>query len=395
MDLLPTEQFLAYVRHDLNHLYEPNTLRRSPLAELFQVAGQVDAAERLKNILLAAVEGLKPDEDEPSQSRAWRIYDLLYFRYVLGYDRDRVANQLGFSPRQLSREQLTAIETLALRLWKTRPAAAVAPNQPAPSAPPAWLKDLPPEKYVDLSVTLQAVLDLVRPLARQWQVELIAPQPALPAGLILPHYALRHALLNLLGVCIPWAGGASLQITVEAYDQSARVGLLCSREQLGPLELGPKENHSLEIARTLIAQKNGMLELSVAPQSLSAALTLPVMEQLPVLVIDDNPDLLDLFRRYVQGTRYVILSALNPTAALQLAEKSPPRAIILDVMMPETDGWDVLMRLRENPRTSGLPVAICTILPQESLALSLGANAFLQKPVLPEDFIAVLDRLVS
>ena len=56
------------------------------------------------------------------RSRAsWLVYDVLFFRYVRGYAREAVANQLGISDRQLSREQRTAIETLALCLLETYP----------------------------------------------------------------------------------------------------------------------------------------------------------------------------------------------------------------------------------------------------------------------------------
>jgi len=72
-----------------------------------------------------------------------------------------------------------------------------------------------------------------------------------------------------------------------------------------------------------------------------------------------------------------------------------PQIIVLDVMMPQTDGWRVLSRLRQHPLTSNIPVIVCTILAQEALALSLGANAFLRKPVTRQAFLAALDRQVG
>jgi CheY-like chemotaxis protein len=62
--------------------------------------------------------------------------------------------------------------------------------------------------------------------------------------------------------------------------------------------------------------------------------------------------------------------------------------------MPQTDGWRVLSQLRQHPLTSHIPVIVCTILVQEALALSLGACAFLRKPVTRQAFLAALDRLV-
>lgn len=74
-----------------------------------------------------------------------------------------------------------------------------------------------------------------------------------------------------------------------------------------------------------------------------------------------------------------------------MAQESPPRIIVLDVMMPEIDGWEVLGRLRQHPLTSHIPIIICTILAEEELALSLGASGFLRKPVSREAFLGALD----
>ena len=62
-------------------------------------------------------------------------------------------------------------------------------------------------------------------------------------------------------------------------------------------------------------------------------------------------------------------------------------------MMPQLDGWELLGRLRQHPRTSYIPIVVHTILPQEELALSLGASAFIQKPVTRQAFLAALDQL--
>jgi CheY-like chemotaxis protein len=59
------------------------------------------------------------------------------------------------------------------------------------------------------------------------------------------------------------------------------------------------------------------------------------------------------------------------------------------------DGWEVLGRLRNNPPTAQLPIMVCSILHQEELALTLGADLFLRKPITRYDFLASLDRLVA
>jgi CheY-like chemotaxis protein len=114
-----------------------------------------------------------------------------------------------------------------------------------------------------------------------------------------------------------------------------------------------------------------------------------------VLVVDDNADTLQLLQRYLSNSRYRFNGTSDPQQALQLAEELAPKAILLDVMLPDVDGWELLGRLNEYPETSDVPVVVCTILPQEQLALSLGAAAFIPKPVSRSELLATLDRLLG
>ena len=109
---------MGYLRSALHYLYDPVHLRRSPLVELLDLGGAFDTAAALQQTLVAAIGALKPADDEPPQSRAWRIYDVLNFHYVRQLTREAVAMQLGVSERQLRREQRLAIEALGQHLWQ-------------------------------------------------------------------------------------------------------------------------------------------------------------------------------------------------------------------------------------------------------------------------------------
>ncbi len=69
--------------------------------------------------------------------------------------------------------------------------------------------------------------------------------------------------------------------------------------------------------------------------------------------------------------------------------------LVLDVMMPETDGWSLLAQWRHHPATQAIPVAVCTILPQQELSRVLGAKLFMQKPVTQEQFLETLAALTA
>jgi CheY-like chemotaxis protein len=150
------------------------------------------------------------------------------------------------------------------------------------------------------------------------------------------------------------------------------------------------------MARQLVDLCGGELIFVGADEApFSATVALPAVEQLLVLAVDDNVGTLQLFQRYTAGTRYRLVGTHDPEQALVIAENLCPQIIVLDVMMPQVDGWRVLGRLGQHPRTGHIPIVVCTILPQEELALSLGASAFIKKPITRQAFLATLDHQVA
>jgi len=150
----------------------------------------------------------------------------------------------------------------------------------------------------------------------------------------------------------------------------------------------------LEMAKQLVALSGGELQVVFRGEAglFDAQLALSAAARAVVLVIEDNSDALRLMERYLAGTRYHFVGVRNPEEALARAAELRPQIILLDVMLPGIDGWELLGRLREHPKTRGIPIIACTILPQEQLALTLGAAAFLRKPVSREALLAALDR---
>jgi CheY-like chemotaxis protein len=112
-----------------------------------------------------------------------------------------------------------------------------------------------------------------------------------------------------------------------------------------------------------------------------------------VLVIDDNEGLVELLGRYLTGHNCRVTAATSGQEGLKLAQELLPDAIILDVMMPEMDGWEFLQRLRAQPQMGATPVIICSIFNDPELAYSLGASANLPKPVGRRDVLDVLRQL--
>ena len=114
-----------------------------------------------------------------------------------------------------------------------------------------------------------------------------------------------------------------------------------------------------------------------------------------ILVIDDNLEIIELLQRYTNGTRYTVLGSTDPEKAIELADATATQIIVIDVMMPKIDGWELLGRLRNHPQTVRIPVIVLSILAQEDLAFSLGAQKLIMKPVTQEVFLSALDEILA
>ena len=114
-----------------------------------------------------------------------------------------------------------------------------------------------------------------------------------------------------------------------------------------------------------------------------------------VLVVDDNQDVLELFSRYLTAHHYRVITAANAPDASALAARFQPYVIVLDLMMPGQDGWDLLQSLLSHAGTRTIPIVVCSVLKQKELALSLGASAFLEKPVNERDLVETVTRLAA
>jgi CheY-like chemotaxis protein len=207
---------------------------------------------------------------------------------------------------------------------------------------------------------------------------------------------LRQILLNLLLA----AAGVTPQpvVTIESNFDGRSIDLLFSTAR-GDSDL-PRAADSGEfmtLARRLAELSGGSVEQLLPPAGMifMARLSLPAIERIPVLFVDDNHDSLQLFERSLTATRFQFAGTRDPRRAIDLAVECSARIIVLDIMLPGIDGWEILGRLRAHPSLGNVPVIISTILPHEQLALSLGASAFLRKPVSREALLDLLDRLLN
>ena len=111
----------------------------------------------------------------------------------------------------------------------------------------------------------------------------------------------------------------------------------------------------------------------------------PQVEQ--ILLVDDNTANLQILYETLDGQGYKLLVAKNGQSALAIAEKAIPSLILLDIMMPEMDGYEVCKRLKARKKTRQIPVIFVTALTDagdEAKGLALGAVDYITKPINPE-----------
>jgi signal transduction histidine kinase/ActR/RegA family two-component response regulator len=100
-----------------------------------------------------------------------------------------------------------------------------------------------------------------------------------------------------------------------------------------------------------------------------------------VLIVDDDRGFLELAERLLIKEGYNVLSTDNPKGALQLARVAKPDVVLLDILMPDFDGWAVLQALKLDPVTAAVPVLILSIVDEKKRARDAGALAMLAKPI--------------
>ncbi|MBI2941407.1 MAG: response regulator [Chloroflexi bacterium] len=415
--------FARQVRHALAHLYDPDVLRAHSLLGPFGLSDRANPQAALREALVGAVEALKPAPTVPVDSRTWRVYRVLTCRYVQQLDQEQTAHQLGVGVRHVRREQRVAVEALADLLYQQYGAPSAPPAgdgpHPLPAVPEpvpilgegvtarrgdevagrledelAWLRAASQGETAVVAEALGAALHLVAPLATARDTRLETP-PLPPLGPAAVHpAALRQAIVSAATCAIRRAPGGRVRFAAEQEDRQVR--LRVSAVGQGALAAESSDAAaSLAAARALLEIEGGGLACAEEAATFSLTLVVPAAEAVDVLLIDDNADFAQLFGRYVSGTRFRLHCQPNADRLFDVVAERRPRVVVLDVMIPGVDGWEILGRLRQHPLTGALPIVVCTILPERELALALGATGFLPKPVTRQALLTALDRALG
>ncbi|MGB2869159.1 MAG: response regulator [Bacteroidota bacterium] len=117
-----------------------------------------------------------------------------------------------------------------------------------------------------------------------------------------------------------------------------------------------------------------------------------VAKGLQILCIDDDPDVIEILRKYLVPEGYSVAGALSGDEGIAFASRNKPALITLDIMMPKKDGWQVLRELKQNDATKDIPVVIHSIIDNKPLAMTLGAVDVMTKPTDPSRLLNLIKQ---
>jgi CheY-like chemotaxis protein len=398
-------EFTQHIRFSLQHLYEISVLDKGPARALAPWLNQVSApvdqlsgGQRMHQMLLRAIEQLKPIEPLDPNLPRHRSYLILRRRYVDGVSIQQLENDFNNSSRQFRRESHRAVEELVLALWNLSPKPAQDALNEALAHKPSGLSG--PLAEFDRSASAINLLDLVVDAAQTLSVIITSAHTQLTADIPpdLPpvnadRVALRLALIKLLRVAIAHAPQNALRLRAEARADH----ILLTVEGINAI--GPADAAFGEAAQ-LFALAEGTLALEdqtqagpVGAQRIIARLSMH--HQPAVLVVDDDPAMPRIIQRFLALKSVQVLSCTSTDDVVELARKAQPVLILLDVLMPKRDGWEVLQELKANPDTYHINLAVCSIWDERELAMSLGADTFFQKPIERAELLAHLSPYVE
>ena len=398
----PNEDLHKLIRKALNHLYNPDYLRRSPLVNLLGFSKQFDTPKKLQRILIQAIDALQYKSGGARDERRIFYRDLLYDRYIQKLSQEEMASKFGISLRQFAREQDHSIDLLAMILAeKYPPLASIWGTASLPHSEGKFeeieTSDLDggaTEIPLNLLYEVEIVLKLFEPFARQKQITIETQLSTGRVGALVDPVAFRQALLLVINVVFHYADTKRILIQADQIDHRLSIAVRVETIPGSPqVAICPEDQAGLELARRLIERDRGQVDSATTSDGLLVTISFPAFQHSIILLIDRDPEFQQLIRSFIQGTRYQVASTHSAEQAVEWVTQFSIDIILLDVMSSDFDGWQLLVKLQKLPQASRIPVIVCSAIPLEELATSLGARDYVLKPVTQEMLLDILDRI--
>jgi len=384
--------FETEVQDALRHMYDSRYLPPERLCACLRLEQRSN--EVLCDALLAQIAALEPSQDAPGDSPDRAIYEVLALRYLHNLTQETTAERLGMTPRHLRRKQREAVGVLAHRIWERRGE----DQREGSGLASDWqtqvrdelraLETTTASSESDVVQVLRSLAPIAEALSRGSGVQVTLGETEPDMVVRMPAAALRQVLIASLSRLVHCATSGAVDIS--ARRQGPRVTVtLCARPAI------PLVAEDFALARQVTEQYGGQAHVLLSDASSALSLSLEPAGTLQVLVVDDNESLVHFYRRFCAGTRYAIEHLSEGRDLIERVGQIAPDMVVLDVMMPEVDGWELLSLLHANESTLDIPVLVCSVVKEPGLALSLGASHCVSKPIGRQAFIAALDETLA
>jgi CheY-like chemotaxis protein len=392
--------FDELIKDVLNNFYDVAELETHPL--LFSVITipanyTGNKYEYIHQLILNSIEQLKPvRKEETANSPEWRSYYILYKRYEEGLSIQELSDLLAISPRQLRRDHHKAFQALTEMLWNSCFPTPVTPEEKVADQEGAEIFEIHNE-IIDPLETTRGVYNLLKRRFTEKKVEVAFDTPCDPMPVITDRIVVRQMLISLFNEALHLINGSSLLVSCRTADQQVvlEVSIPISKNWE---PAGEEEDDDINVIRYWCGYINARLEETVYNKDkkrwLRRSIWLPYSKQKTIFIIDDQEPAINMFKRYLSQTEYLIVGVTRAEQALALARYLQPTLITLDVMMPQIDGWELLQMLKLDEKTRNIPVIACSAWDDPDLSRSLGAAAFLKKPVTQKMLLEAIEHVL-
>ncbi len=390
--MMGSEEFEHLVKDILSSMYDPVRLETHALISLLGIdSGPSETrGQALREAVIEAVEQLCPAETVAYGDPAWLSYRILRQRYIEGRDSAELCTELGISRSTFYRYHKRALEAVSRVLWERRDLDDASPMDRSADSEKdvlaahkeaARVAESSKRQPVKLRALLENVQKTVSALAEKQNVDLRLTLPDSLPKVYASESMIEQAILSILTKGINMAEGGRLFLRVHANGHA----VYC---RIGPFRIDPSDSSAqsklpdFSVSSAIMGVYGGSLVLKSEERThIWVCLQLPTLALSEILIIDDNPDLVRLYERYLRERHYIVRSASNGQTIRERLAEGVPDLVLLDILMPNEDGWRILQQLKSDDRTRNVPVIVCSVLDQPELALALGAEVVLQKPV--------------